>query len=366
MAQDFVTDVLLCGDCVDIMDSFPADCVDLIICDPPYNLQVKNNLIRSDNGKKFNGVDDKWDDYPSFVAYDMFVQRLLNSTNHVLKPDGTIMIMGMYHNIFRIGTILQNMGYWILNDIIWEKTNPTPNFNGSRLCNSHETIIWASKSKKSKYFFNYHLLKHLNNGKQPRSDWTLPICSGKERILKEDGTKAHSTQKPLELMQKLVIMATRENDIVLDPMCGTGTALVASKMYNRQYVGIDIDPYSISISEKRLQDARVDKDFLDLEKYIHSLHKKLCVRFEKIVADGKVNIGTQLRFHISPEKPIDKYAIVESDGIKYNGEIMSIHKAAKMILNRESANGWKHWYFNDTERGYICIDDLRKEYNHDI
>ena len=229
---------ILNGDCVEIMDSLPAESIDLVFADPPYNLQLKGELHRPDHSV-VDAVDNSWDQFDSFKTYDRFTDSWLKSARRILKPNGAIWVIGSYHNIFRVGASLQNKGFWILNDVIWRKANPMPNFRGKRLTNAHETMIWASKSEGAKYTFNYEALKALNEGVQMRSDWFLPICNGRERLKNTKGEKAHPTQKPESLLHRVLVGTTNPKDVVLDPFFGTGTTGAVAKMLGREFVGIE-------------------------------------------------------------------------------------------------------------------------------
>jgi modification methylase len=225
---------ILAGDCIEVMNSLPENSVDLIFADPPYNLQLKGDLHRPDNSK-VDAVDDDWDQFDSFRAYDEFTTDWLKAARRILKPNGAIWVIGSYHNIFRVGAALQNQGYWILNDVVWRKSNPMPNFRGKRFTNAHETMIWASKSEGAKYTFNYEALKALNEGVQMRSDWVLPICTGHERLKDENGDKAHPTQKPESLLHRVLVGSTNPGDVILDPFFGTGTTGAVAKDVGPQF-----------------------------------------------------------------------------------------------------------------------------------
>ena len=239
MASSLPTDRILVGDCVELMNSLPECSVDLIFADPPYNLQLKGDLHRPDNSR-VDAVNDHWDQFDSFRAYDEFTNAWLSAARRILKKDGAIWAIGSYHNIFRVGSAVQNQGFWILNDVVWRKSNPMPNFRGMRFTNAHETLIWASKSDKSKYTFNYEALKALNEGTQMRSDWTLPICTGHERLKNEKGEKAHPTQKPESLLYRVLLGTTNVGDLVLDPFFGTGTTGAVCKMLGRNFIGLEL------------------------------------------------------------------------------------------------------------------------------
>ena len=251
--QTLPLNTILDGDCIDRMNSLPAGSVDLIFADPPYNLQLKGDLHRPDNSK-VDAVDDAWDQFDSFKVYDQFTKAWLKAARRLLKPNGAIWVIGSYHNVFRMGAELQNQGFWILNDVVWRKSNPMPNFRGKRLTNAHETLIWASKEEASKYTFNYEALKALNEGVQMRSDWVLPICTGHERIKNDEGDKAHPTQKPQSLLHRVLVATTNPGDVVLDPFFGTGTTGAVAKMLGRDFIGIELDETYFNIAKERIDD----------------------------------------------------------------------------------------------------------------
>lgn len=248
---DFVNKVF-CEDSLKKLKEIPSDSVDLVFADPPYNLQLRNELWRP-NQTKVDAVDDEWDKYESFEHYDGFTKEWVKECQRILKPTGTIWIIGSYHNIFRVGKIMQDLGLWILNDITWVKTNPMPNFLGTRFTNATETLIWAKKNEQAKgYTFNYQFMKKFNDGKQMRSDWYIPICNGSERIKDKDGKKVHSTQKPEQLLKYIILASSRNNDIVLDPFAGTGTTGAVAKKYDRRYIMIEMDKKYCEVIKKRL------------------------------------------------------------------------------------------------------------------
>ncbi|MEL6682405.1 MAG: site-specific DNA-methyltransferase, partial [Pseudomonadota bacterium] len=256
--------VIIDGDCIEVMNNLPSGSVDLIFADPPYNLQLKGDLHRPDNSK-VDAVDDAWDQFDSFKAYDQFTHAWLKAARRLLKPNGAIWVIGSYHNIFRMGAELQNQGFWILNDVVWRKSNPMPNFRGKRLTNAHETMIWASKEEASKYTFNYEALKALNEGVQMRSDWVLPICTGHERLKNDAGEKAHPTQKPQSLLHRVLVATTHPGDVVLDPFFGTGTTGAVAKMLGRDFIGIEREAEYRKVAEKRIKNIRkFDKAVLEV------------------------------------------------------------------------------------------------------
>ena len=248
-------DTILQGECVEVMSTLPAGCVDLVFADPPYNLQLRKDLWRP-NMTRVDGVDDAWDRFESFQAYDDFTRAWLAECQRLLKDTGTLWVIGTYHNIFRIGTIMQDLGYWILNDVIWVKTNPMPNFRGVRFTNAHSTLIWATKRRGARYTFNHHAMKALNDGKQMRSDWHLPQCSGGER-LRKGGRKVHSTQKPEALINRVILAASNPGDVVLDPFFGTGTTGAVAKRLHRRWIGIEQEARYIEAARERIQQIQV-------------------------------------------------------------------------------------------------------------
>src|ERR1700742_3751825 len=249
--SDLKLDVVIQGDCIQAMRDLPEGCADLVFADPPYNLQLKNELRRPDNSR-VDAVNDGWDQFSSFNEYDRFTHEWLSAARRALKDSGALWVIGSYHNIFRVGAILQDLGFWILNDVVWRKTNPMPNFRGRRFTNAHETLIWATKNPKQQYTFNYEAMKALNDELQMRSDWTLPICSGHERIKGEDGQKAHSTQKPEALLHRVIVASTKPGDVILDPFFGSGTTGAVAKRLGRHFIGIEREPAYAQVARDRI------------------------------------------------------------------------------------------------------------------
>jgi site-specific DNA-methyltransferase (adenine-specific) len=250
-------DQVVQGNCIEILESLPENSIDLIFADPPYNLQLRQELLRP-NRTRVDGVDDAWDHFESFAEYDAFTRAWLSACRRVLKPTGTIWVIGTYHNIYRVGTILQDLGFWMLNDVVWIKTNPMPNFRGVRFTNAHETLIWAQKQRHARYTFNHHAAKALNEEKQMRSDWLLPICSGKER-LRVNGSKAHATQKPVALLYRILLSSSCPGDVVLDPFFGSGTTGVAARRLHRRWIGIERDPAYVELAHRRIAEVSRSK-----------------------------------------------------------------------------------------------------------
>ena len=344
---------ILNGDSLKELKKIPDRTFDLVFADPPYNMQIGKKLTRPDSSK-VNGVNDKWDEFNSFKHYDDFCNAWLIECKRILKNDGSIWVIGSYHNIFRLGYHLQNLGYWLLNDVIWKKNNPMPNFRGTRFTNAHETLIWASKSKKSKYTFNYQSLKCLNDDLQMRSDWTLPICNGKER-LKKNGKKIHSTQKPEALLHRIILATTNKGDIIFDPFLGTGTTAVVAKKLGREYFGIEKDKkYFLAARERINKATKIEDNYLDT---IENNKAKPRIPFGSLVELGIIKPGTCL---FDPKKKIN--AKIMADGsLKYKETEGSIHKIAAKIIGAESCNGWTYWYY-DVDGSSVLIDSLRQKF----
>ena len=339
------------GDSLKELKKIPDETFDLVFADPPYNLQLKNELSRPDQSK-VSAVNDKWDQFENFRKYDEFTFEWLSECKRVLKKNGAIWVIGSYHNIFRVGYTIQNLGFWILNDVIWNKNNPMPNFRGTRFTNAHETLIWASKSEKSKYTFNYQSLKCLNDDLQMRSNWNLPICSGTER-LKKNGKKIHSTQKPEALLHRILLATTNKNDSVLDPFLGSGTTAAVAKKLGRKYYGIEKEKTYFKAVEQRLKDIKpIEDDFLDTLKNNRS---KPRIPFGSLVELGIIKPGTII---FDNKKKIN--AKIMADGsIKHQQAEGSIHKVAATILGAESCNGWTYWHYN-MNGNIVPIDHLRQ------
>jgi len=341
------------SDSLEILKTIPNNAFDLVFVDPPYNLQIGKKLKRPDDSK-VNGVNDKWDQFESFNDYDNFCKKWLKECKRVLKDNGSIWVIGTYHNIFRLGYHMQNIGFWILNDVIWKKNNPMPNFRGTRFTNAHETLIWASKNKKSRYTFNYQSLKCLNDDLQMRSDWTLPICSGSERI-KKNGKKVHSTQKPESLLHRILLASTNKNDFVFDPFLGTGTAAVVAKKLGRNYFGIEKEKKYFNTAKQRLEKTiKIEDHYLDT---IKNNKSKPRIPFGSLVELGIVKPGMSI---FDDKKKVN--AKIMADGsIKYQNSEGSIHKIAAKIIGAESCNGWTYWHYNNNG-SILPIDDLRQRF----
>jgi modification methylase len=348
----FGPETIIQGDCIETLKALPEKSVDLIFADPPYNLQLGGDLLRPDNSK-VDAVDDHWDQFASFEAYDRFTREWLAAARRVLKDDGTIWVIGSYHNIFRVGGALQDMGYWILNDVIWRKSNPMPNFKGTRFANAHETLIWAGKSRGQKrYTFNYDAMKMANDDVQMRSDWTFALCTGEERIKDAEGKKAHPTQKPEALLHRLILASSKPGDLILDPFFGVGTTGAAAKRLGRRFIGIEREAAYLEAARERIaQIPPTPKEQLDVT---GSKRSEPRVPFGHIVEAGLLRPGDTLYC------PKGKLAArVRADGSLATGEMTgSIHKVGAMVQSAPACNGWTYWHFK-TDKGLAPIDVLR-------
>ncbi|WP_049645580.1 site-specific DNA-methyltransferase [Candidatus Rhodobacter oscarellae] len=351
-AAELPLNTIIAQDCVEAMNALPAGSVDLIFADPPYNLQLKSELHRPDNSK-VDAVDDHWDQFDSFKAYDKFTREWLAAARRLLKPHGAIWVIGSYHNVFRMGAELQNQGYWILNDVVWRKSNPMPNFRGKRLTNAHETLIWASKSEGAKYTFNYEALKSLNEGIQMRSDWVLPICTGHERLKDSNGDKAHPTQKPESLLHRVLVGTTNPGDVVLDPFFGTGTTGAVAKMLGRNFIGIEREAAYREVAERRLSRVRrLDRSSLQVST---SKRAEPRVPFGQLVERGMLRPGEVLT------SPRGKTAKVRADGTLVAAEVTgSIHQVGAALEGAPSCNGWTYWMYKSDGK-QMPIDVLRQQ-----
>ena len=343
---------IIVGDCVAAMNALPEGCVDMVFADPPYNLQLGGELTRPNNSR-VEGVDEAWDVFDDFAAYDRFTQGWLAAARRVLKPDGTLWVIGSYHNIYRVGAIVQNLGFWILNDVIWRKTNPMPNFRGRRFTNAHETLIWCAREKDSRYRFNYEAMKNLNDDLQMRSDWTLPLCTGAER-LKVAGRKAHPTQKPEALLHRAILASTEVGDVVLDPFFGSGTTGAVAKKLGRNYLGIERDGGYAAMAEQRLRDVREVADPALVS--TPSKRAEPRIPFGWLVERGMLGVGAVL---YSPERR--HAARVRADGTLATADFRgSIHQAAAHVQRLPACNGWQYWCL-DVRGSLVPIDTLRQK-----
>jgi modification methylase len=346
-------DRIIEGDCVAEMAALPDGSVDLVFADPPYNLQLKGDLHRPNNSL-VDAVDDHWDQFDSFRAYDGFTRAWACQTRRVLKPDGAIWVIGSYHNIFRVGAILQDLGFWILNDVVWRKTNPMPNFRGKRLCNAHETLIWAARSEAAKPTFNYDALKELNEGLQMRSDWVLPICSGSERLKTGDGGKAHPTQKPEALLHRVLVGTTNTGDVVLDPFFGTGTTGAVAKRLGRNFIGIERESAYAAVARDRI--AAVTPHDRESLRVATSKRAEPRIPFGQLVErrllePGEVLVSANGR-HTARVRADGSLVAARTTG--------SIHKVGAELEGAPSCNGWTYWHYQSDGRP-VPIDVLRQQ-----
>ena len=348
-------DQILNGECIQVMKTIPSASIDCIFADPPYNLQLQGELRRPDD-TIVDGVNEDWDKFKSFQLYDQFCRSWLKECHRLLRKNGTIWVIGSYHNIFRIGAILQDLGFWILNDIVWRKSNPMPNFKGRRFTNAHETLIWAAKDADSKYCFNYQAMKTLNDDIQMRSDWFLPLCTGHERLRNEHGLKLHPTQKPESLLYRVILSSTNIEDVVLDPFAGTGTTLAVAKKLQRRYIGIERHPDYMKAALRRVNNEKP----LSIEdiKVTPSKREIPRVPFGNLIEQGFIQPGTIL---MDRNKRV--FATVTSDSTVISGNKRgSIHKIGALVTNSPSCNGWTFWHF-ERNGGLYALDIFRNEDN---
>jgi len=354
-SPDLPVNQVLEGDCISVLQRLPAESVDLIFADPPYNLQLHQKLWRP-NLTLVDGVDDAWDQFGSFAEYDAFTAAWLSACRRVLKRTGTLWVIGSYHNIYRVGARLQDLGFWILNDVVWIKSNPTPNFRGVRFTNAHETLLWAQKERGAPYTFNHHAMRALNDDLQMRSDWVLPTCIGRER-LRLNGQKAHATQKPEALLYRVLLASTNPGDLVLDPFFGTGTTGAVAQRLNRRWIGIERDPHYAALARRRI--AALPPAAADPAVFANrNPRREPRLPFGALLEHGLLRPGELLYFENQPSLA----ARVQADGsLEYNGERGSIHKIARS-LHPGPCNGWQLWFYHDpASGGRRPIDDLRKQ-----
>jgi modification methylase len=344
---------ILIGDCLEEIKKIPSGSVDLVFADPPYNLQLANELHRPDQSL-VDAVDEAWDKFASFTEYDEFTRAWLKQCRRVLKPDGALWVIGSYHNIFRVGAILQDLGFWILNDITWRKTNPMPNFRGRRFTNAHETLIWAAVSALSRYTFNYEAMKSLNEELQMRSDWLIPLCTGAERLKSEDGRKLHPTQKPEALLHRVLLASTNPGDVVLDPFIGSGTTAAVAKQLGRVFIGIEREKDYAKAARRRI--AAVEPLAPEALKVSTGKRSEPRIPFGSLIERGLVKVGDTL---YDPANRVG--ARVRADGsIACRDASGSIHKIGAHVQGAEACNGWVFWHVRKG-KSLIPIDLLRQQ-----
>jgi modification methylase len=354
VTRELALDTIIQGDCISAMQRLPDKSVDMIFADPPYNLQLGGELFRPE-GSRVDAVDDEWDKFESLSAYDNFTRDWLEQARRVLKDDGTIWVIGSYHNIYRVGALLQDADFWILNDIVWRKSNPMPNFRGTRFTNAHETLIWCAKDEKARYTFNYRAMKALNDDLQMRSDWLLPICSGGERVKADDGSKAHPTQKPESLLYRILLACTKPGDVVLDPFFGTGTTGAVARRLGRKWIGIEREPSYVKVARERIASTLpLDESAM---KTVPDMRAQPRVAFGLLVESGLVPPGTLLT-----DAKRRWTASVRADGsIACESHSGSIHKVGAALQGAPSCNGWTFWHV--TEGGSVTVlDQLRQQH----
>ncbi|MDC0879946.1 site-specific DNA-methyltransferase [Hellea sp.] len=341
------------GNCISNMNSLPECSVDLVFADPPYNLQLGGDLSRPDNSQVL-GVTEDWDHFDTMDAYDLFTHDWLKAARRILKPNGAIWVIGSYHNIFRVGAILQDQQFWIQNDIIWRKTNPMPNFRGTRFTNAHETLIWATKTENAKPTFHYDAMKMMNDGVQMRSDWTLPICTGLERLKKSDGKKAHPTQKPESLLHRIILSTSNPGDVIVDPFFGTGTTGAVAKKLGRKFIGFEMEEEYIIHAKRRI--AKINEGSLSDVDFTKSKRSEPKVPFGTLIERNLLKPGTKL---FSPNGKIS--ARIRPDGSLSTSDFKgSIHKVGAFVQGAPSCNGWTFWHYK-TNIGLTPIDKIRTE-----
>jgi len=335
--EDLPLGRILEGDCIAAMRSLPDASIDLVFADPPYNLQLGGDLNRPD-GSHVDAVTDHWDQFDSFAAYDRFTREWLVEARRVLKPDGAIWVIGSYHNIYRVGALMQDLGFWLLNDIVWRKTNPMPNFRGTRFTNAHETLLWASMGEKARYQFNYRAMKTLNDELQMRSDWVLPICSGGERLKDDAGHKAHPTQKPEGLLYRVLLATTEAGDVVLDPFFGTGTTGAVAKRLGREWIGCEREEAYIKVATARIaKELPLDESAVTTMRAPRDAPR---VAFGAVVEAGLIPPGSVLT-----DRKRRWQATVRADGSLLCGALSgSIHQVGKDLQGAPSCNGWAFWH----------------------
>ena len=351
---------ILCGDCIEIMRKMPDASVDAIFADSPYNLQLgEKTLYRPEDQTAARAVRDSWDAFESNEEYDKFTRDWMRECKRILKPTGAMWVVGSYHNIFRVGSILQDMGFWILNDIVWVKTNPMPNFRGTRFTNAHETLIWATPTKTGKYTFNYETMKKLNGGKQMRSDWDINICLGEERVKDANGKSLHNTQKPMDLLRRVILSSTKPGDIILDPFVGSGTTAAAAKELGRKFIGIDREPVYVNAARERVENI-TPVDLSDIEVNAPK-RDAIKVAFHELIDGGLLYVGQTL---VGPKG--DRVMITHDRQLTHTlyGKA-SIHVMDARIQHSVSFNGWDYWSAEKKDGTLVPIDELRK-YVRDI
>lgn len=341
------------GNCINVLARMPAGSVDMVFADPPYNLQLQGELWRP-NHTQVDAVDDQWDQFDGFAHYDQFTVDWLTAVRRVMKPTATIWVSGTYHNIFRVGTSLHDLGFWVLNTVVWHKTNAMPNFRGTRLKNDVEFVIWAKFDENSRYTFNHHLMKQFNEGKQLGSVWQIPACGGAERLRREDGTKLHATQKSEELLKRILLASSHVDDLVLDPFSGTGTTAAVAKRLRRRWLGVEMDVEYVAASRSRIDQVEPlpASDPLLQRQKIYTR-----VPFRSLIEQAYLKVGQALYF----DQPEVTAHILENGKLQTNSSTGSIHQLGAELKQAPSCNGWMHWYYETEQGERQPIDEIRKK-----
>lgn len=348
-------DEIVGGSCLDVLPELPPGCIDLVFADPPYNLQLQQELWRP-NLTLVDAVDEEWDHFESIHQYDEFTRAWLLAVRRVMKPTATIWISGTYHNIFRVGAILQDLGFWLLNTVTWFKPNAMPNFRGRRLKNDVEFVIWAKLSKDGRYTFNHHVMKQFNEGKQLGSVWTIPVCAGPERLRDAGGKKLHPTQKPAELLRRILLASSQPGDLVLDPFVGSGTTAAVAKELHRRWIGIERDDLYVRAARQRIE-AVVPLDLSDPLLASPSNARQARVPFRRLIEQGYLHPGQLLYL----DRPAQTAVILADGRVQAGGHTGSIHQVGARLKNAPSCNGWAHWFFVDESTGRrMALDLLRR------
>ncbi len=351
---DVPLDKILVGDCIEELRGLPPASVHAIFADPPYNLQLRGALHRPDHSL-VDAVDDDWDRFADYATYDRFTREWLTECRRVLRKDGTLWLIGSYHNVFRLGTALQDLGFWILNDVIWRKANPMPNFRGRRFTNAHETLIWAARGQEAKYRFNYAAMKALNDDLQMRSDWYIPLCTGNERLRDDDGNKVHPTQKPEALLHRVILSCTQRGDVILDPFLGSGTTAAVARRLGRHYVGIERDPTYAAAAEKRIREIEPLTD--EAVMATPTRREQPRIPFGNLVERGLVAAGEALT-----DRHRRWTATVLADGTLSCGTARgSIHAVGAAVQEAPSCNGWTFWHLVQRDGSLKLLDLFRTE-----
>lgn len=351
---DHIKNTILKGDTIQNLKKIPSNSIELIFADPPYFMQTDGELLRTE-GTVFSGIDDDWDKFNSYKDYDEFCSEWLIECKRILRKDGSIWVIGAFQNIYRLGFIMQNLGFWILNDVIWNKSNPVPNFKGTRFTNASETMLWCTKQKNAKYTFNYKTMKHLNGGTQMKSVWNIPLCTGSERLKDSNGKKAHATQKPEQLLLNIILSSSKIGNTVLDPFFGTGTTGAVAKLTGRNFIGIDREENYIKIAAKRIKQVKTDVNnplFLN----------KLDIKPPRVSTELLV----KKNYLINKEKfysPAGCHLVnlTKNGYLNDKKDTLSIHKMAAKILKKNNHNGWDYWFVKRNNK-LISINDIRKQY----